>query len=967
MLTSVRNTGKNARKKPGERRPRRRTIVPVAVIAACLAGSAGTAAAAPHPPLARTTKATQALQQARRTGHSVPVSLTPTSATVANPQGNFTLTQSAAPVRAWQGGAWKNLDPRLHVNQDHTVSPNLTTSGLRLSGGGAGALATMSAAGRTLALTWPTPLPAPAVAGATATYRSVLKGVDLVVTVSPQGGFSDTLIVRPAADPRLAGLTMATRGTGLSVTADEAGNLKAAATAHGAPVFTADAPVRADHSIPLVPDRRLLTKASTAYVTSTWLPQYAYSARDAWAQVDTAKKNAAHWMPAELQSGFCGQGCDHALTARSFVRMSVPAQLQGAQIMSSELGLTVASAPYASCSGAPAPGVQLWSTGAISPATTWNHEPAWHENLGTQTPPACAGQTVRFPLTAFMRSHAQGATSLTLGIRAASETDQDGWKQFHASALSLSTTYDNAPALPSDPATSPGGPCQTGSPSATMIGRDDITFQTVATDPDGGQLSTEFVVKDYDGGVVYDTGDPATSGVVSTSGTPVRLVLRRDQIERWHADGATAAHAYSWYTRTSDGELYSPATGTGSAGSPCTFTYDPTQPPAPGVAIAADAGALGQSTTLTLAPCAGALQTPPATCTGTAPSRYTYQVDSGKPQSVAATGGAQTVQLPLHHVGPNTVSVIAFTAAGNPGESASADFSVTRPATPYADGDIDGDGHADLLFAGTDADPGLWLARGDGAGHLGAPADIGAAGTGTGTAGSSADWTGAQVLHGDFTGDHVQDVLAYFPGSGVSSVVFGNGDALPLDPSSGQETLFSDRFTDYTLNDEGDNPAQLVAAGNASLTGTGIADLIGITGDTDNGYQLDLYTTCGDCAATRYGYTQTLAGPADSPDGAGDWHDFSLTTAQPDGKTVLFALKKSTGELWESTNPSQDAATLIGTPGTWTKIDVPWTATSVPTLVSGDVNAAGAVELWALAGRDATPYTLTGTTLRQET
>ena len=35
----------------------------------------------------------------------------------------------------------------------------------------------------------------------------------------------------------------------------------------------------------------------------------------------------------------------------------------------------------------------------------------------------------------------------------------------------------------------------------------------------------------------------------------------------------------------------------------------------------------------------------------------------------------------------------------------------------------------DLLAAGTGANPGLWLAKGDGAGHLATPTDIGAAGT----------------------------------------------------------------------------------------------------------------------------------------------------------------------------------------------------------------------------------------------
>src|SRR5206468_4302014 len=90
----------------------------------------------------------------------------------------------------------------------------------------------------------------------------------------------------------------------------------------------------------------------------------------------------------------------------------------------------------------------------------------------------------------------------------------------------------------------------------------------------------------------------------------------------------------------------------------------------------------------------------------------------------------------------------------------------------------------------------------------------------------------------------------------------------------------------YTLNPDGDVPSDLVAAGNASLTGTGIADLIGITGDTTNGYQLDLYATCGQCNADHYGYYAPLAYPTQSPDGGSDWNNFALTTYPVDGTSV---------------------------------------------------------------------------------
>jgi hypothetical protein len=1018
-----------------------RPSVIVAAAVTCALAVASAAAAAPPPTGRQRTAAlaervagdeTRALAKAQVNGTSVPVGslTTPTSTTAANPQGTFTLTQTLQPTRVWQGGAWKPLDAGLHVNADHTLSPNATTNGLVLSGGGTGPLATMVASGHTLALSWPDALPAPTISGATATYPSVLDGVDLVVTASPQGGFSDTLVVKSraaAANPKLDSLTMAAASNTLSVTADKDGDLSAAQTATGEPVFGARQPLMWDSapaaisgsstpsssltdpgedahvapiattatavpgsplrsSITLTPDQDLLTGSSTVYpvyIDPAWNPLTAGGSRQKWSSVSSALPSATEYdnsydpNDSVLQVGFAD-----GFRARSFIQFGISSKLANATIYNSDVKITVDNDGDEFCHSSTE--TDLYQTGSISKSISWNNQPSWTSKISSADATDCPNHSVDFDVTSFAKSHlAGGASSVTFGLRAPNESDNSYWEEFisKGGGATMSTEYDHAPALPSHLATSPGGPCQTGSPSATIIGNDDVTFEAVVSDPDGGQLGVQFVVTDYGTSTVEkDTGDSqtATTAFTATSGGIARLVLSRSTIQGWHADGATKAYQYSWYVRTSDGKLYSPTSGTGSSGSRCHFTYDPTQPAAPGVAVTTDtngnAGALGQNAGFTLAPCADALSGS-GTCPGTAPNRYTYQVNSSPPQSVLATGGAQTVQIPLTHVGPNTLTVFGISSGGNPGESASVDFTVTGPATPYPDGDIDGDTghHPDLLAVGTTNNPGLWLAPSDGAANLDTPTDIGTAGTGINAAGSPADWSGAQILHGDFTGNHVQDVLAYYPTgnqAGSASLLNGNGDALPLNPYSGsQQSLPTGQFADYTLNPDGDNPTQLVPAGNASLTGSGIADLIGIAGDDTNGYQLDLYTACGQCDARTYTYTQTLAAPTDSPDGAGDWKNFSLVTAEPGGNAVLFAVKKTTGETWESTNPSLNPATPIGTPaaagGTWTKLTVPWT--SAPTFVSGDVNTAGKIELWAQASTNATPYTLSGTTVAQGT
>lgn len=700
----------------------------------------------------------------------------------------------------------------------------------------------------------------------------------------------------------------------------------------------------------------------------TWSPLPAGGSRQAWGSVSTLYPgNNEYDNSTDPDKNILQVGNSSYYTARSFVRFALSASLAGATIYSADVKFTSAGDVCKST----ATDVDLYSTASFGNPLTWNNMPAMSNKVASASGTDCANTSVDFNVTSYARSHT-GAGTMTFGLRAPDESDNQQWKEFISNngGASMSIQYKHAPGLPRLPSTSPGGICDTGSPAAVTIGNDDVTFSVIPNDVDGGQLGTQLVIKDYPSGTtVYDSGPAATAtaGFTTTSGTPQPMAIPRTTIQGWNTNGTTTAYQYEWYVITSDGKLYNPTNGPGTSGEPCTFTYDPSKPEAPGVAITTTTPQLGQPMTVTLAPCAGALATPATACAGSTPTRYVYQLNEAAPSSVTATGATQAITLPLHHAGSNVLTVYALSAGGNPGPVASTTFDAGVPATPYVDGDINGDGTPDFIDNGAAGNTGLWLATSDGHGTLGTPTDIGALGTGTNTAGTPADWSGADILHGDFTGDHVQDVVAYYPSgvhAGNADLLFGNGDSTALSPYAyAQQEIPAPNLADTTIAAAGDNPVDLVAAGNATLAGNTIPDLIAIAGDAVNGYELDAETSP-DGRFTDYGYSQTLAGPAQTPDGASDWNDYTLAVAQPGGIPVLFALNTKSGVLYESTNPNQATTTLIGTAGTWSQITTPWPATAIPTPVDADVTGQG-IELWTTNASNtiATNYTLSGTTL----
>lgn len=221
---------------------------PVVILAAILL-IAGTAFAVTRPLVhatapAASPRATQpakldaeldAIDSARATGKPVAVSslTTELSQTVANPNGTLTATDYVLPVRVRQKGAWQPVSATLRKTASGSWQPQAVPSAVSLSGGGTGALATLtSVTGQTMSLSFPVPLPAPVISGATATYDSVWPGTDLQVTVNTLGGLTWTIIAEnatAAANPALRNLNLGIGGSGLSITSDQARGLSATA------------------------------------------------------------------------------------------------------------------------------------------------------------------------------------------------------------------------------------------------------------------------------------------------------------------------------------------------------------------------------------------------------------------------------------------------------------------------------------------------------------------------------------------------------------------------------------------------------------------------------------------------------------------------------------------------------------------------------------------------------------------
>ena len=346
---------------------------------------------------------------------------------------------------------------------------------------------------------------------------------------------------------------------------------------------------------------------------------------------------------------------------RLFYRMPTSG-FGGKTIMSAEFQVKETFAP--SCTTRT---VQLWKTKTFGTSSTWSStSDNWLTHLDSQDTAkgysGCPSGDVILDATSAMKEAAAGSWStLTLGLRAATEDDQLGWKRFDDDPA-LRVRYNTPPPQPpmKSLSSSPGGGCA-GPDSPARINKVPTAYATL-TDPDGDKLSGEFQVSWDDGSGWASHWTSAKVGPYS-SGTRFQAVLPATIPE---------GVKIGWSARAYDGMSYSPWSYSGNA-TACYFIYDHTAPAPPTITSPAySAGGYPESQPNDdndpWYAGVGRYGTFTFTAADTDVVKYTYGVigDPAGPRTVVTAAGApQTVQVMPTSAGVNVLQVSAVDGAQN--------------------------------------------------------------------------------------------------------------------------------------------------------------------------------------------------------------------------------------------------------------------------------------------------------------
>lgn len=575
---------------------------------------------------------------ARRTGESVEMAdrRTETEQLFAEPDGSRRLVVTALPTRVRQAKGWVDVNPVLTRRPDGTVAPVAAAADVTFSGGGDAPLVRVAKNGAALAYTWPAPLPAPVLDGRTATYPEVFPGVDLKLSADAHG-FSQVLVVKnaaAAADPRLAELRLGVRTEGGDLVLDEDGNLTLISATgdvafHGSTPRMWDSAGSADEdgdrlagprtgdrvgeigvrrdgdALVLTPDTAYLRDPERVFPVHIDPPMHA-AGRLAFAYVSKHFKTTKYYGTSDVAKvGYYNdpKASPTQDTYRSFFRMNTSA-VNGKHIISATFR-TFETHSW-SCT---ARSVQLWLTGGIGTGTTWNNQPSWSRQISAKNVAkgynsSCPDGGVDFDAKSAVEEAASKKWSnLTLGLRAASESDKLGWKKFRNNPV-LEITYNTTPNVPdqlsTDVGASAGVACKTGADAPYVTTRTP-TLRARVSDPDSGKGQTVRAHFEWYVAGGAKVGERYTSYVAS--GTPVTAPIPSGAFN----DGVR----YSWRVRAQDG-----VSGSGNSGwsAWCDLIVDLSRPSSPPTVASADypatpeggdpvpSGGVGRMGTFTLSP-----------------------------------------------------------------------------------------------------------------------------------------------------------------------------------------------------------------------------------------------------------------------------------------------------------------------------------------------------------------------------
>ncbi|MFD9790421.1 FG-GAP-like repeat-containing protein [Streptomyces sp. NPDC059070] len=901
-------------------RPRRRVpafTTAVALAAGALGLSLGPSASADVTQPPSGTESNKAVAEAKRTGTSVEIvgRRTETDDVWANPDGSLTANRSLVPVRVYRSGELVPVDTTLTQVKGGQLAPKAARVDVTFSGGGDAPLAVMTRNGRKIALTWPKKLPKPTVNGNSAVYPEVLPGVDLRVAAEVDS-FSHALIVKTraaASNPGLAALNFGLQGDGLTVHAEKDGQLratdpagqtvfgavkpqmwdaggeKAAASANGAKPLrasAASAPVdgittgtkQADlgvkltgETLTLTPDQGMLTDPGTKFpvvIDPEW---------DAWKSAWTiAYKNDAfpssagtnYWNGGTLKKeGRVGCARDaengNAVTcAKTFFQVGKMSDYWGKDILDATLRIKQTRAGSWSCKSGD---VQVWDTGSISTATTWNNQPNWTRMVDTSGQSYggrnCPGDGDLVELN--VKSAISDAARLhwgnwTFGLKAAKDTVDVSWRRFDPDSARISIRFNTAPTVdPGSLSTDPSVACSGGTIGVT----DQVVLRARVRDKEDNSLTADFRYW-KEGGSRTPVRVRVTSGNVAQARIPIPKDLQ----------GNTT---YGWDMRVDDGTTASRWTDG------CVFTIDKTAPREP--QVSSKEYPEGYSDNPTTARTTGKFTLSPNNTSDVTAYRWWTDADPKENEvKPAKAGGAVDITYTPTTAGPQYLYVRSVDAAGNWSTRKEYLFYTKRLPDRDKPGDLNGDGNVDIWSV----DPGsgaLWMHPGKGDGSFDVSRRL--------DNGSFADTT-ALTHHGSWDGsDFYEDLVALQPSGDDTSrktiYVYendGKGGLAPL-PDSKHELQVAEPKMDHWSQAD-----QVLAIG--SVNGDDHPDLLVKAGD-----QLWLYLASEDYMLDSF--TEPI------PLGNADWKNMTLMAPgdlNADGLPEIWARDKDSGKVHQYTS-----------------------------------------------------------------